>query len=185
MNRNLHIKIAGRKRKLEHDSEEQVAPCTKLAMKLETYTNFLDNSTFKLIHGETKEVCFKCHEDSFDCNSRGLINVRLPTETSNVRLTVALADETSYKKENLFMSFKFQSTMANPAVFNEAFILKLIFVVIVLAVIYLQNIVKTLPSSGSKDRDDLLALIRRQLILQTLMDAPFYFTAYFRPTFIK
>jgi hypothetical protein len=185
LNRYLNIKVSGRKRKLEHDSDDQTKPCTKFEVRLESYTDGTDNSTFKHIHTETRDICFNCHEDSFDCSSRPLLNGRLPTDVSNLRVTVLLADKEEYKKENLFMSFKFHSSMASPAIFNEVLILRLIFVAVVLTILLMQHFIGKLPNSESEDRNKVLTLIKRQLILQAIMDAPFYLAAYYNPSFIR
>lgn len=186
MNQYLHVHVSPRKRKIENEDGNPEVYCVKLKIKVEQYFDFKDPNTYSLMHEEVKNHCFHCDHDNFDCSSKSLVRGQLPLSSSHMRVRVSLEEEEKYRRDNFFMSFRFSSSVANAALFNELFWIKLLLLALTLG--FLINhfmIIKNISESQNKERNYILTLIRRQLCLQILMNDPFFFMIYIHPNFLK
>lgn len=185
LNRFLHVRIHPKKRKLENDLDKAEAYCVKIGYRLESYTDHTEETSFKEIHSDETNLCFNCEHNSFECEDHTLLNAHVPTAHSNLRLKLWPADKEAFKKQNMFMAFRFEATTGNPALLNELFWIRLILLILSVVLLGLHYGVRKLPFTEIQSRNELLNLIGRQLFLQVLMNDPLWIFVFSAPNLAR
>jgi hypothetical protein len=183
LNRYMQIRIYPRKRKLENDQAKLESYCTRLGYQLEEYSDHKDPKTYSLLHSDDLKMCFKCEHNSFDCEGHTLLYAHVPPHNTNLRLKIWPVDLESFRQQNMFMAFRFETSTGNPALLNEIFWIRLLLIVGSIALLHFR--VRQLPFSDSNQRNELISLTGRQLFLQVLMNDPFWILVFTSPRLFR